>query len=246
MTGAAARRTGDTIEIDGAYQHHALTHGPPVQRFWHEAKLRLLDWFFPIGPGDCVLDVGCGSGVFAHAMARRGASVVGVDANPSAIAYASKTFGGEGLQFRLGLLDELELEPESFGKASCLEIVEHVYPDQVDALLGTLRRALAPGASLLVTTPNYRGLWPVVEWAADRFSSAAKMDAEQHVTHFHRNMLRRHLERAGFRVDRVRTYCTFAPFAAAGSRALANRLEQVERRVDLPFGNLLAAVVTRR
>ncbi len=246
MTETVPRRTGDTIAIDGAYQHRALTEGPPVQRFWHEAKVRLLDWLFPVASGERVLDVGCGSGVFSHAMSCKGARVVGVDANPSAIEYASTTFVGEGLEFRLGLLDELALEPASFDKASCLEIVEHVYPEQVRSLLGSLRSTLRPGGKLLITTPNYRGLWPLVEWTADRFSSAAKMDAEQHVTHFHRAMLREHLERAGFSVDVLRTYCTFAPFAAAGSKRVADRLERVEREVDLPFGNLLAAVATRR
>jgi 2-polyprenyl-3-methyl-5-hydroxy-6-metoxy-1,4-benzoquinol methylase len=238
---APARRTGDAIEIDGAYQHRALLSGPPVQRFWHESKLRLLDWFFPIRRGDALLDVGCGSGVFADAAAKRGARVVGVDANPAAVAYAETTFAKEGLSFRRGLLDELDIEDASFDRASALEIVEHVLIDQVRKLLADLFRIVKKGGEVLITTPNYRGLWPVIEWAADRFSKAAKMDGDQHVLHFRRRLLRDVLVEAGFEIVDLRTYCTFAPFAAGVSYGLANRLEAVERRIDLPFGCLLAA-----
>ncbi len=239
------RRTGDAIQIDGSYQHRALTDGPPVQRFWHRSKLLLLDWMFPVTAGQNVLDVGCGSGVFAAEMAKRGARVLGVDANPSAIEYAQTTFAGDGLSFQLGLLDELELPEQSFDRASCLEIVEHVYPEQVQKLLADISRLLRPGGQVLVTTPNYRGLWPVIEWAADRFSSAAKMDAEQHVTHFHRRMLQQFVERAGLRILHLRTYSTLAPFVAPASERLATRFEHWERSVDLPFGNLLALVAER-
>lgn len=239
------RRTGDAIAIDGAYQHRALTQGPAVQRFWHRSKLLLLDWMFAVGPGDRVLDVGFGSGVFADAMAARGAQVLGVDANPEAVAYARRTFGRPGLEFREGLLDELQLPPSSVDKAVCLEIVEHVYLDQVRRLLESLRTVLVPGGRVLITTPNYRGLWPLVEWGLDRFSNAATMDAEQHVTHFNRRLLRRVCEDAGFEVPALRTYSTFAPFAAAVSTSLAERLERTERAVDLPFGNLLVGVLQK-
>lgn len=240
------RRTGDAAPIAGAYQHEALTNGPPVQRFWHTAKLRLLDWMFPVAPGDHVLDVGCGSGVFSDAMAGRGAHVLGIDANADAITYAQKTFQRPTLTFRRGLLDELDLPAESFDKASCLEVIEHVYEDQVRKLLDDLLRILRPGGLLFLTTPNYRGLWPAVEWAADRFSPVAKMDAEQHVTHFRHQTLRQVVETSGFDLQDVRTYCTFAPFAAAVSWRAADRLERFERRWNLPFGNLLAAVARKR
>jgi 2-polyprenyl-3-methyl-5-hydroxy-6-metoxy-1,4-benzoquinol methylase len=239
------RRTGDAIAIDGGYQHRALTEGPAVQRFWHRSKLLLLDWMLHVGPGDRVLDVGFGSGVFADAMAARGAQVLGVDANPAAVAYAQRTFGRPGLEFRLGLLDELRLPDESVDKAVCLEIVEHVYLDQVRELLQSLRAVLVAGGQVLITTPNYRGLWPIVEWALDRFSGAATMDAEQHVTHFNRRLLRQVCEDAGFEVRALRTYSTFAPFAAGVSTSLAERLERVERLVDLPFGNLLVGVLRK-
>ncbi|HYM82289.1 MAG TPA: methyltransferase domain-containing protein [Candidatus Limnocylindria bacterium] len=239
------RRTGDAAAIPGSYQHVALTRGPRTQRYWHRAKLELVDWLFPIRPGEKVLDVGAGSGVFADRMAALGADVTAIDANPDAVAYARQTFGRPGLAFQHGLLDELGLPEASFDKATCLEVVEHAYIEQVSVLLGDLFRILKPGGKLLVTTPNFRGLWPIVEWTVDRLGVVAKMDADQHVTHFHRSRLARILREAGFEVERMRTYCTFAPFIASVSWTAARHIDRLERSVDLPFGNLLAVVAVR-
>ncbi|MBI4510533.1 MAG: class I SAM-dependent methyltransferase [Deltaproteobacteria bacterium] len=236
------RRLGDAISIPGDYQHRALTEGPSVQRYWHKAKLELLDWIFTATKGERVLDVGCGSGVLADKLASQGADVLGIDANPSAIEYATRAFGRAGLEFRLGYLDELQLETASFDKAACLEVVEHVYPNQVRELLADLRRVLKPGGELLITTPNYRGLWPVVEWLADRFATTARMDGDQHVTRFHRATLRDALLQAGFEVMRLQSYSTLAPFLAAVTWKGAEVLDRLERRADLPLGNLLVAV----
>jgi 2-polyprenyl-3-methyl-5-hydroxy-6-metoxy-1,4-benzoquinol methylase len=239
------RRLGDAMAIDGAYQHRALIEGPPIQRFWHTAKLNLLDWLFPVAFADRILDVGTGSGVMSDAMASRGADVDGVDANPAAIRYASATFGRPGLRFHQGFLDELAFPPASFDKALCLEVIEHVYPNQVKKLLSDLWLLLKPGGCAYLTTPNYKGLWPIVEWTVDRFSSIAKMDSDQHVTRFNARLLKTFLTDAGFEVRVLRTYCTFAPFLAPISWALARKTELLERRVNLPFGNVLAAVARK-
>ncbi|MFT7619342.1 MAG: 2-polyprenyl-3-methyl-5-hydroxy-6-metoxy-1,4-benzoquinol methylase [Planctomycetota bacterium] len=237
-----SRRMGDEIQIEGDYQHRAITSGPPIQRHWHQSKLELLDWFFTPKSGLKALDVGCGSGVISDGLGKRGLEVTGVDANKAAQEYASKTFGRDHVRFLLGYLDELELPESTFDVATCLEVIEHVYPPQIEKLLGDLARLLKPGGRLLITTPNYRGLWPMIEWAADRFASTADMDVDQHVTRIHRKMLRGFLEAAGFEVEKMRCYCTFAPFAAPISQGLAKMVDRGERAIDLPFGSLLAAV----
>lgn len=239
------RRRGDEIEIEGSYQYQALTAGHPIQRFWHQTKLNLLDWAFEVGVGDSVIDVGCGSGVFAAEMAARGAAVLGVDANSEAVDFANGRYKQPNLSFSVGYLDKLDLEPESFNKAVCLEVIEHVFPDQVRHLLQNLSRVLQPEGELLVTTPNYRGVWPAVEWSLDRFASSADMDHAQHVTRFNRHLLKSMLKESGFRVTRIQTFSTLAPFLAAFSRSLAAKTERLERKVDLPFGNLLMATAVR-
>jgi 2-polyprenyl-3-methyl-5-hydroxy-6-metoxy-1,4-benzoquinol methylase len=142
-------------------------------------------------------------------------------------------------------LDELSLEHESFDKAVCLEVIEHVYLNQVQKLFSDLFEILKKGGELFVTTPNYRGIWPLAEWAADRFSPVAKMDADQHVTHFNKTSLRNALLQTGFEVREIRTFSTFASFVSPLSWRAAEQLERLERTVNLPFGSVLAAVARK-
>jgi 2-polyprenyl-3-methyl-5-hydroxy-6-metoxy-1,4-benzoquinol methylase len=238
------RKLDEALHTPGDYQHRAIEAGHPIQRQWHRSKVGLIEWFFSPRPGERVLDVGCGSGVFAAAIAERGAEVVAIDANQDAIEYARRTFGRPGLEFRTGLLEDLALPPSSFDRAVCLEVIEHIEVERARKLLSDLRRILRAGGALLLTTPNYRGVWPLVEWGADRFSTAALMGGVQHITRYHRSTLLRLLGDEGYRVEAARTYCTVAPFAAVVSSRLARACEALERRVDLPFGNLLAVIAT--
>lgn len=242
----SARRVGDTIRIPGDYQHRAITQGPNIQRQWHLEKRSMLEWYFPVTEGQRVLDVGCGSGVIAAAMAQSGARVLAIDGNKDAINYGRSTFGSDNLEFRLGLVDELKLPEASFDRIVCLEVLEHIYAAQGEALVASLGRLLKPGGKLLVTTPNYRGTWPFIEWLTDRIGPTARMEADQHVTHYTRRSLSSIIGRAGLEIERMRTVSTFSPFTAVLGFKVANTVAAWERKVDLPFGNLLAAICTKR
>ena len=53
------------------------------------------------------------------------------------------------------------------------------------------RRGRITGGRLLVTTPNYHSLWPVMEWIVDRSNKAPQMAGEQHISKFNPASLRR-------------------------------------------------------
>src|SRR5215831_7264791 len=96
------RREGDAIRIGGDYQARALRSDRAAQRFWHEAKFRLIQRVAMPGKGDRVLDAGCGSGTISNFLASYAGDVTGIDSNPSAISYAREAFTAPNLQFRLG------------------------------------------------------------------------------------------------------------------------------------------------
>src|SRR5438132_13057444 len=105
----ASRRLGDQIAIEGDYQYRVLRSGPAPQRFWHEAKLREAELFIAPAPGETILDLGCGSGVFASRLATHpGTLVIGVDGNRNAYEFARQQFRQANLEFRHGLVDELK------------------------------------------------------------------------------------------------------------------------------------------
>ena len=240
------RRGGDDIEIRGDYQYRALTHGHPVQRYWHASKLLLVDRFLRPSPSDKVIDVGCGSGVVADHIASKGAEVVGVDTNPSAIAFATQRFGRPSVEFRLGTAEDLPFPNGAFTKVVFMEVLEHLSADEARPMMSTLRRLLAPRGLLLVTTPNYGGIWPFVEALVDRTGRAAHMAHDQHVSRYDRSHLQRLLEGADFTPLRIGTYCTIAPFLAPFSRPVADRYLDLELRGHLPFGNVLYGLAAAR
>jgi 2-polyprenyl-3-methyl-5-hydroxy-6-metoxy-1,4-benzoquinol methylase len=245
MKDHAARRTGDLIAIDGAYQFNALRSGPAVQRFWHGAKLRCVDVLLPPAPGDLVLDVGCGSGVVTSHLARRGAHAIGIDANPQAIEFARGQFGDERARFRLGLVDDTFSVEAPVDKAYCLEVVEHVYRPQALSMLTRIREALRPGGRLLLTTPNYRSLWPVIEWLMDRSGRFAEMAEAQHVEHYHGRRLEELCAEAGLEVVATRSMCTLSPWLACVSWKAAERVLDRELRWRLLWGPVLVCVAEK-
>jgi 2-polyprenyl-3-methyl-5-hydroxy-6-metoxy-1,4-benzoquinol methylase len=221
------RRERDAIAIPGDYQARALESPRAVQRFWHAARIRLIDRIAPPGPGDRVADAGCGSGVIAAHLATTAGSVVGFDANPEAIAYAAGAFGSARLRFVPGPFERL-VDEGPFDQIYCLEVLEHLYEEQALDTLGVFARAARPGARLLVTTPNARSAWPLIEWTLDRLHLVPPLDQAQHLTRFSRPALRRAIEAAGWRVDEIGAFNGLAPFAASLSARLARAIERAE------------------
>jgi 2-polyprenyl-3-methyl-5-hydroxy-6-metoxy-1,4-benzoquinol methylase len=232
---AGRRRERDAIEIAGDYQARALKSDRPAQRFWHEAKFRLIKRVAMPGPADRVLDAGCGSGTISDFLAHHAAHVVGADSNPEAIAFARTSFARSNLEFVLGQFEELvRLEPCDW--IYSIEVIEHLYHEQVIDVLSLFKKLAKPGAHLFLTTPNYHSLWPMVEWSLDRHKLIPNLSEDQHVSHFSKALLKKSCERAGWKVEQLGTFNGVAPFIAPFSYRLALALEKWEHtwRLYLP------------
>ena len=99
-----------------------------------------------------VLDVGCGGGLLAEALARLGARVVGIDASAGNVAAARLHAAAEGVvvEYRLGEPTTALREEERFDVVLALEVVEHV--SDVDAFVLTAARHVASGGLLFAST----------------------------------------------------------------------------------------------
>ena len=239
------RRMGDTITIDGAYQYKALMEGNPVQRFWHKSKQMIIDQFLPPRPGDYVIDVGCGSGVVANHLAEKGANVLAVDGNASAITFAKAQFPSRQIKFVQGLVDEAFNVERPVSSIYCMEVIEHIYNDQALRMLNTFRKLLLTGGRVLLTTPNYASLWPVIEFACDKLRQTAKMQGNQHVSHFTPRRLQSICEEAFFKIERMTSYCLFAPWIAPISERFARGIHEIEVEFPVRAGSILLVILRK-
>jgi 2-polyprenyl-3-methyl-5-hydroxy-6-metoxy-1,4-benzoquinol methylase len=221
------RREGDAIAIPGDYQARALESPRAAQRFWHAAKLRIIDRVAPAQSTARIADAGCGSGVISAHLAASAREVVGFDSNPAAVGYATEAYGSPRLRFVLGPFEQI-VDQAPFDQFYCLEVLEHLYEEQAIETLRVFARAAAPAAQLFVTTPNVRSLWPAIEWTLDRLALVPTLDEAQHLTLFTRGMLTRALNAAGWTVEEMGTFNGMAPFLAPISEGLARSVERLE------------------
>jgi 2-polyprenyl-6-hydroxyphenyl methylase/3-demethylubiquinone-9 3-methyltransferase len=105
--------------------------------------------------GKSVLDVGCGGGLLAEAMAAEGARVTGIDMATDTLAAARHHAGGRGLSidYRLGTAEDWARQGgRRYDVLTCMELVEHVpRPAQLVAACGALVR---PGGDVFFATVN--------------------------------------------------------------------------------------------
>jgi 2-polyprenyl-6-hydroxyphenyl methylase/3-demethylubiquinone-9 3-methyltransferase len=106
--------------------------------------------------GKRVLDVGCGGGILAESMAKRGAEVLGIDmgAAPLAVAqlHAQQT-GVKNISYQQIPVEQLaEQQPHSFDVVTCMEMLEHV-PDPA-AIIQACQRLVKADGHVFFSTIN--------------------------------------------------------------------------------------------
>lgn len=120
-------------------------------------------------PGSAaILDVGCGAGVAAEALARAGHHVLGIDLAEGVLEAARTHAEGTGLrvEYRGISTEELAAEGARFPVITAFEVIEHV-PDP-QAFLTTLASLLTPRGQLFVSTLNRTGrAWAVAKAGAE-------------------------------------------------------------------------------
>ena len=105
--------------------------------------------------GKHALDVGCGGGILAEAMATAGAKVIGIDLSDKALSVARlhQLESGVEVDYRLITAETLAADqPGSFDIVTCMELLEHV-PDPASTI-AACARLVKPGGLVVFSTIN--------------------------------------------------------------------------------------------
>jgi SAM-dependent methyltransferase len=153
-----------------------------------------------VGPGDLLLDAGCGEGRHCFGALERGARVVGLDLDRESLRRAAgalryraqekRTLGGmlQGDAFRLPFADR------TFDRVICAEVMEHVHDYRAAAR--ELARVTRPGGRVAVTIPTATSELLYLRLGDDYFESPGG-----HIRIFRPRDLARALGAAGLRTE---------------------------------------------
>ena len=124
----------------------------------HQINPLRLEWIHSLAhlTGKQVVDVGCGGGILADAMARKGAQVLGIDLATKSLKVAqlhALEAGTTGVNYREVSAEDLAQEkPQQFDVVTCMEMLEHV-PDPASAVKACAD-LVKPGGWVFFSTLN--------------------------------------------------------------------------------------------
>ncbi len=225
----------DSIAV--GYYDAVYARARGIQSKWHD--LKFARFRHALTGFERHLDIGCGPGTFIGSLAPEHDSV-GADIAPGQIAYARAKYARPGRAFKVIRRGRLPFAANTFDAVTIIELIEHLPAESGLALLRRSLDVLRPGGKLLVSTPNYGSLWPLVEALVNRLGEASY--EEQHITRYDRASLRDLLVRAGGADVAVGAYMGLAPFAACLGWRFADAIGRLEPKALLNrYGLLLFA-----
>lgn len=123
----------------------------------HEINPLRLEWINAQVPlnGKTVVDIGCGGGILAESMAKKGAVVLGIDLSEKALKVADLHSLETGINIRYELVSAEALaarEGARFDVVTCMEMLEHV-PDPA-AVIAACAALVKPGGHVFFSTIN--------------------------------------------------------------------------------------------
>lgn len=129
--------------------------GTRTRRYMVVRRFREVLAHAALAPGLDVLDLGCGWAFGTHWARTLGCRVCGVDLAHDQLAWARDALpGAAGLRLVQANAKRLPFRDGSFDRVVSVEMMEHVYRPDRDAVVAEIARVLRPGGRVAISTPN--------------------------------------------------------------------------------------------
>ncbi len=148
--------------------------GIPAENYWFRRHEAAYAFVAPLVAGRTVVEVGCGEGYGADALARRARQVIGVDYDALTVAHASREY--PDVHFVRANLAALPIPTGSVDVVTTLQVIEHVWDH--GAFVRECRRVLHADGTVLVTTPNRLTFSPGLDTPVNPFHTREFTAAE--------------------------------------------------------------------
>lgn len=112
------------------------------RRYAHIAEL--------VRPGETVVDIGCGDGLFLELVRERGARGIGIDLDEAKVAIARS----KGIEAHVGLAQQIDWNWGDVDMVTMLHLIEHLPPREALDILAKARDSLSATGRIFLLTPN--------------------------------------------------------------------------------------------
>ncbi|MDD2672729.1 MAG: class I SAM-dependent methyltransferase [Syntrophales bacterium] len=223
--------------MEDGYYHLALKNNP-IQRFWHSKKFELVSTKINRAPA---VDVGSGPGAFFNIHGDFEGLKINLDYSFGQLSYSRKI--NPGVFHINASATDLPFPSESLFTVLLIETIEHFDEEGFNKILKEILRVLKKGGKAVISTPNYKSIWPFLELIVSAVGPVNYM--KQHITHFDIRKLGKTLEERGFRITDKKTILIISPFLAVFSRQFAEFVFKIEQRLFSKCGSVIIMEVVK-
>ncbi len=243
--------------IEAGFYDKIFDSNDGIRKFWHwhkfDSVLRIID-----DKADPIklLDVGCFSGSFTgRFLDEKYFHTTSIDILKTQIDYAKAHYQSEYKEFfyyeNFQSAQEL-LAGKKFDVVTFVEVIEHLDQDQIFAFFKMIDSLTYAGSEIIITTPNYLSLWPILEVALNVISDVKY--EEQHITKFTTFNIVKKLSRiypqflTNYKVDIITTSHFFSPYVSLINYQWAKNISAKYRGSDWknPFGSIVMLKLIKR
>lgn len=191
------------------------------KHWWFVARRDVIQSFIKLQMNESstskVLEIGCGVGGNVNLLSQLG-NYLGIDMYKPAIDYCSEKF--PQFNFQCTRVEDIpqEFSSNKFDSIYILDVLEHI--DDQKAILKSTQNYLTQNGKILLTVPAFEVLWSPHD------------DFVHHVRRYTKNGLKKTLEEAGYKVERI-SYFNSILFPLALIQRLGMRLMKKKLRTHL-------------